>query len=47
MRIGTIQSLACVGLGTLLGFIAATRDLSPLVAGRRGQRLQLDTSSRG
>src|SRR5262245_35936757 len=27
MKIGTIQSLACVGLGAMLGFIAATRDL--------------------
>ena len=26
MKIGTIQSLACVGLGTLLGLLAATRD---------------------
>ena len=29
MKRGTIQSLACVGLGTLLGFIVATKDLSP------------------
>jgi arylsulfatase len=29
MKIGTIQSLACVGLGAMLGFIAATRDFSP------------------
>ena len=29
MKIGTIQSLACVGLGTMLGFVAATRDFSP------------------
>jgi arylsulfatase len=29
MKIGTLQALACVGLGTLLGFFAATRDLSP------------------
>ena len=29
MKIGTIQALACVGLGTLLGFVAATRDFSP------------------
>ena len=29
MKIGTIQGLACVGLGTMLGFFAATRDLSP------------------
>ncbi len=36
MKIGTIQSLACVGLGAMLGFVAATRDIAPLVAGRRG-----------
>ncbi len=29
MKIGTIQAFACVGLGTVLGFIAATRDFSP------------------
>ncbi len=29
MKIGTIQALGCVGLGTLLGFFAATRDTSP------------------
>src|SRR3954471_20469512 len=29
MKIGTVQSLACVGLGTVLGFLAATRDFSP------------------
>src|SRR3954453_12600208 len=29
MKIGTVQSLACVGLGTMLGFLAATRDISP------------------
>ncbi len=28
MKIGTVQALACVGLGTMLGFIAATRDFS-------------------
>ena len=31
MKIGTIQSLACVGLGTILGFVVATRDFSPSV----------------
>ena len=36
MKIGTIQSLACVGLGAVLGFVAATRDFAPPVAGRRG-----------
>ena len=29
MKIGTLQALACVGLGTLIGFFAATRDTSP------------------
>ncbi len=29
MKIGSIQSLACVGLGALLGFVAATRDVVP------------------
>jgi arylsulfatase len=29
MRIGTIQSVVCMGLGTLLGFVAATRDIAP------------------
>src|SRR5262245_8697806 len=29
MKIGTIQALACVGLGTMLGLITATRDFSP------------------
>ncbi len=29
MKIGTIQALACVGLGTLLGFVAATRGVNP------------------
>src|SRR3954453_12342624 len=29
MKIGTIQALACVGLGTMLGFIAATKGFSP------------------
>lgn len=29
MKIGTIQSLGCVALGTMLGFIAATREFSP------------------
>src|SRR5262245_65138073 len=28
MRVGTIQSVACLGLGGLLGFIVATRDIS-------------------
>jgi arylsulfatase A-like enzyme len=28
MKIGTVQSLACVALGTMVGFIAATRDFS-------------------
>ena len=30
MKIGTIQSLACVGLGAMLGFVAATKDFAPL-----------------
>ena len=29
MKIGTIQSLACVGLGAVLGFVAATRGMTP------------------
>ncbi len=29
MKIGTIRSLACVGLGAVLGFVAATRDVAP------------------
>jgi hypothetical protein len=29
MKIGTIQVLACVGVGAVLGFIAATRDSGP------------------
>ena len=29
MKIGSIQSLACVGLGAVLGFVAATRDVTP------------------
>ena len=29
MKIGTIQSMACVGLGALLGAVAATRDITP------------------
>jgi arylsulfatase A-like enzyme len=29
MKIGTIQALAFVGLGALLGFVAATREISP------------------
>src|SRR4051812_11794444 len=29
MRISTVQALACVGLGTFLGFFAATRDVGP------------------
>jgi arylsulfatase A-like enzyme len=29
MKIGTIQSLACVALGAMLGFIAATRGFTP------------------
>ena len=29
MKIGTIQALGCMGLGTVLGFIAATGDTSP------------------
>ena len=29
MKIGTIQALACVGFGTMLGFIAATRSVDP------------------
>jgi arylsulfatase len=34
MKIGTIQSLACVGLGAMLGVVAATRDFtSPSRAG--------------
>ena len=36
MKIGTIQSLACVGLGALLGFLAATRGHDSVFAGRRG-----------
>ncbi len=31
MKIGTIQSLACVGLGAMLGFFAATRGVAPPV----------------
>ncbi len=29
MKIGTIQSMACAGLGALLGAVAATRDITP------------------
>src|SRR4051812_9337621 len=29
MKNGSIQSLACVGLGAVLGFLAATRDVIP------------------
>jgi hypothetical protein len=29
MKFGTIQSLACVGLGAVLGFVAATRGVAP------------------
>jgi arylsulfatase len=29
MKIGTVQSLACLGLGAILGFVAATRDFAP------------------
>ncbi len=29
MKIGTIQSMACVGVGALLGALAATRDITP------------------
>jgi arylsulfatase A-like enzyme len=29
MRIGIIQSVACMGLGALLGFVVATRDMAP------------------
>ncbi len=29
MKIGTIQSMACVGLGALFGAFAATRDMTP------------------
>ena len=29
MKIGTIQALACVGLGAMLGLVAATRDITP------------------
>ena len=29
MKIGTIQALACVGLGAMLGFIAATKGFTP------------------
>jgi arylsulfatase A-like enzyme len=29
MRIGSIQSVACLGLGALLGFVVATRDMAP------------------
>ena len=32
MKIGTVQAMACVGLGTVLGFIAATKTSAP----RRG-----------
>src|SRR4051794_24597049 len=31
MKIGTVRALACVGLGTMLAFIAATRDFRPSV----------------
>jgi arylsulfatase len=31
MKIGMIQSLACVGLGALLGLVAAKRDFAPLL----------------
>jgi arylsulfatase A-like enzyme len=30
MKIGTVQSLVCVGLGAMLGFVAATRDITSL-----------------
>jgi arylsulfatase A-like enzyme len=30
MKIGSIQSMACVGLGAMFGFVAATRDVTPL-----------------
>ncbi len=29
MKIGAIQALSCIGFGTMLGFIAATRDFGP------------------
>jgi arylsulfatase A-like enzyme len=29
MRTGSIQSVACIGLGALLGFVVATRDMAP------------------
>src|SRR3954471_1966347 len=29
MKIGTIQAFACVALGSLLGFLAATKDFGP------------------
>jgi len=28
MKIGKIQSLVCVGLGSMLGFVAATPDVA-------------------
>ena len=30
MRFGSVPSLACLGLGAMLGFLAATRDITPL-----------------
>jgi hypothetical protein len=29
MRIGISQSVACMGLGALLGFVVATKDMAP------------------
>ncbi len=29
MKIGTMQALACMGLGAILGLVAATRDITP------------------
>ncbi len=43
MKIGTIRSLACVGLGALLGFVAARTEITPSaradVAPRPGRQL--------
>src|SRR5260370_496535 len=30
MKFGSIPSLACVGLGALLGFVAASKDITPV-----------------
>ena len=46
MKIGAIQAIVCVGLGSMLGFLAAKRDLSPSSRADDSELLEIDAQKR-